>query len=75
MTDSYLLDTASIDWDEGTPVAGQYQDIYWHRGAALDEKRRVFIDPLIEQAGATRSGQVTVVELGFGFGINCLLAA
>ena len=76
MTDSYLCDNAKLDWQNEAPYSTLYQDIYWHRAGALQEKQHVFIDPLMQQTGKCRgSQQVTVCELGFGFGINCLLAA
>jgi len=76
MTDSYLCDNAKLDWQNEAPYSTLYQDIYWHRAGALQEKQHVFIDPLMKQTGKCRgSQQVTVCELGFGFGINCLLAA
>lgn len=73
---SYLVDTAEIGWEEGNPVSRKYGDIYWHRGAPLEEKTRVFVEPLLSLAGKPRAqSQVTVCELGFGFGLNCLLTA
>jgi tRNA 5-methylaminomethyl-2-thiouridine biosynthesis bifunctional protein len=73
---SYLLPHAGIDWQDNTPASTTYDDIYWHRGAALEEKQYVFIEPLKALAARMEGrSQITVCELGFGFGINCLLAA
>jgi len=73
---SYLVDTADIDWEEGNPVSKRYGDIYWHRGAPLEEKSQVFVEPLLSLVGKPEpQSQVTVCELGFGFGLNCLLTA
>ena len=73
---SYFVDPARITWEDGNPVSDLYRDIYWHRGSPLREKIRVFVEPLLSLIGKpdTRS-QVTVCELGFGFGLNCLLTA
>ncbi|MBO6702671.1 MAG: tRNA (5-methylaminomethyl-2-thiouridine)(34)-methyltransferase MnmD [Pseudomonadales bacterium] len=73
---TYLVDTAQIEWQEENPVSKVYGDIYWHRGSPLDEKAQVFLEPLLTlvQQPPERS-QVTVCELGFGFGMNCLLTA
>nr|MCS5574190.1 hypothetical protein [Pseudomonadales bacterium] len=76
MTDTYLCDPADIKWQDDTPYSNQYEDIYWNRSGVLREKQHVFIEPLMEQVKASSGGQqVTVCELGFGFGINCLLTA
>lgn len=76
MTDQYLLDHAVIEWQDGAPMSDTYGDIYWHRDRAVEEKQHVFIEPLKRLAdGIEPYTQVSVCELGFGFGINCLLAA
>ncbi len=73
MSEGYLLPNASLEWQEGTPVSSTYEDIYWHRGAALEEKSSVFVEPALSLADP--NSPFTVAELGFGFGINCLLTA
>ena len=76
MTSGYLCDYAVISWQEGEPYSPTYGDIYWHRDGALAEKQQVFIRPLQALADSLPpKSQLTVCELGFGFGINCLLAA
>lgn len=76
---SYLLEPAAISWEGGTPVSPLFEDIYWHRDQALQEKQFVFVDAVarqLEQVDSITSNlQFTVAELGFGFGINCLLTA
>lgn len=73
MSPGYLLSHAKLDWENGTPVSKIYGDIYWHRGAAVEEKTAVFVEPALTLAQSTKT--FTIVELGFGFGINCLLTA
>ena len=76
MTESYLCDPAKVDWHGEIPYSTYYQDIYWHRVGAAKEKQQVFIEPMMQLAVQTRPGeQFTVCELGFGFGLNCMLAA
>ncbi len=76
MNTSYLLEHADIRWADNAPVSNTYDDIYWQQGAAIEEKQNVFISPLNEMVGNLAGHtQFTVCELGFGFGINCLLAA
>lgn len=72
----YLCDFAELDWDDGTPRSGTYGDIYWNKGSPIAEKKHVFVSPFERHIGELPShSQVTIGELGFGFGINCLLTA
>lgn len=74
MKDSYFVEPARITWQDGNPYAADYGDIYWQRTGAIAEKQHVFVDPLFAKICQVKSfRQVTVAELGFGFGINCLL--
>ena len=76
MNPSYMLQYAQLDWSDGAPGARKFDDIYWHKDAALEEKQFVFIEPLKQLlAAAEDNSQITVCELGFGFANNCLLAA
>jgi tRNA 5-methylaminomethyl-2-thiouridine biosynthesis bifunctional protein len=78
MTDSYFVDPAELAWHDDAPFSETYQDIYWsgHDGSPLSEKQAVFVDPVRAMARQCKPGsQMTVCELGFGFGINCLLTA
>lgn len=74
----YLLATAEVEWQGDTPRSRSYDDIYWHPGRALEEKTHVFTAPLrrrLEQLRHRQALQLTVGELGFGFGVNFLLTA
>ena len=76
MTERYLCDPAKLEWHGEVPYSTEYQDIYWHRGGGAKEKQQIFIEPMMQLAGHIRPGeQFTVCELGFGFGLNCMLAA
>lgn len=78
MTDSYFVEPAELEWHNETPFSETYQDIYWsgNDGSPLNEKQAVFVEPVRTMARQCLSGsQITVCELGFGFGINCLLTA
>ena len=78
MADSYFVDPAELAWHDETPFSETYQDIYWsgHDGSPLSEKQAVFVEPVRTMARQCKSGsQITVCELGFGFGISCLLTA
>ncbi|MFT4719888.1 MAG: tRNA 5-methylaminomethyl-2-thiouridine biosynthesis bifunctional protein [Candidatus Azotimanducaceae bacterium] len=74
----YLVDHAEIQWrDDTTPWSPAYTDIYWHRLGGLAEKQHVFIEAnqLRERWQNLQQNHFTVVETGFGFGLNFLLAA
>lgn len=74
----YVQPWAEVDWQTPlTPVSRRYGDIYWSADAALAEKQHVFIagNRLPERWAALRDAHFTVCEVGFGFGVNCLLAA
>ena len=76
MTGRYLCDPAKLEWHGEVPYSTEYQDIYWHRGGGAKEKQQIFIEPMMQLADHIRPGeQFTVCELGFGFGLNCMLAA
>ena len=78
MADSYFVDPAELAWHDETPFSETYQDIYWsgHDDSPLMEKQAVFVEPVRTMARQSKPGaQITVCELGFGFGINCLLTA
>ena len=75
----YSLDVANIVWGEdGSPRAGIYGDIYFSQESGIDESRHVFLshNQLAERWQAldpNTAGQFTIVETGFGTGLNFLL--
>ncbi len=72
----YLLEPAEIVWNDQNPSSRQYGDIYGQENNFIQEKLNVFIDPFTKFVKDLPSNsQVTVCELGLGFGINLLLAA
>ena len=74
----YLLEHALIDWhDESSPWSEAFADIYWHREGGLAEKQHVFIEAnhLRERWSDLQQPQFNILETGFGFGLNFLLAA
>lgn len=76
MTSEYLCEPAELEWQADVPFSPHYDDIYWHRDGGLEEKQQVFVEPVRSMlAGATHGGQFTICELGFGFGLNCLLTS
>lgn len=77
---SYLLPAARIEWVDGErPRSLDYNDFYYGSADPVAEKEHVFLhlNRLEERwRGLSRGtrGHYTIVELGFGLGINFLLA-
>ncbi|GAB3374298.1 bifunctional tRNA (5-methylaminomethyl-2-thiouridine)(34)-methyltransferase MnmD/FAD-dependent 5-carboxymethylaminomethyl-2-thiouridine(34) oxidoreductase MnmC [Spongiibacter taiwanensis] len=79
----YALEPARIDWDDGVPVARQFADVYFSRDDGVAESRHVFLHhndlrqrwlSLASTAAPDAPGTFTIVETGFGTGLNFLLA-
>jgi tRNA 5-methylaminomethyl-2-thiouridine biosynthesis bifunctional protein len=79
MGQNYLLDQAEISWDEaGHPYSSKFNDVYYARDGGLQEKQYVFLDLnhlrlRWQNLPASSSGHFTLVETGFGTGLNFLL--
>ncbi|HIL98249.1 MAG TPA: FAD-dependent oxidoreductase [Pseudomonadales bacterium] len=79
----YFLPWAEVTWLENhTPYSPRFDDIYWSRNdnnnAGLEEKNQVFIraNQLGQRFRQLQSGDdFTILETGFGFGLNFILAA
>ena len=69
------LPTADVDFDGDRCVSRQFGDIYFSADGP-DEVRRVFLAPasVAERAQASARG-FTIAELGFGTGLNFVVAA
>ncbi len=76
----YALQTAQISWsDNGVPHADDYGDVYFSRDNGLEESRYVFLqhNHLAERWAALpkeQPGHFTILETGFGSGLNFLLS-
>lgn len=71
------LTTARIEWQNATPVAGDFGDVYFSRDQGPDETRHVFLDcnELPERWQQWQASRAFVVgETGFGTGLNLLVA-
>lgn len=71
----YVLDHASIEWQQENPYSLQHKDIYWSRGNPVQEKRHVFANQHQLQERGKGASQFTILETGFGFGNNFLITA
>lgn len=75
----YHLTLAELQWDDDhTPVAAPFGDVYFSRDNGLEESRYVFLDhnALAQRWSelSPQGGRFTIVETGFGTGLNFLLA-
>lgn len=69
---------ATIDWQDSTPVAVDFDDPYFSRQDGMAESDYVFLqgNRLSERFRTLPAGHTFVIgETGFGTGLNCLLAA
>lgn len=74
----YYIEPATISWQNGQPHADVYGDVYFSKDCGLDESRYVFLEHnLLEQRWRDldpgQRGHFTVIETGFGTGLNFLL--
>jgi tRNA 5-methylaminomethyl-2-thiouridine biosynthesis bifunctional protein len=79
MDQNYLLDQAEISWDQaGHPFASRFNDVYYSNEDGPQDKQFVFLDrnhlkSRWQRLSATTAGHFTLVETGFGTGLNFLL--
>ncbi len=73
----YLQPYAQVEWDSaGAPRSPKYGDIYWNPDQGVEEKRHVFLEANnLRERWEERKVSFSILELGFGFGLNCLLTA
>ena len=65
-----------LEWHEGQPYSPQFGDVYFSRESGLEETRHVFLhhNQLAERWQALKQPSFTIVETGFGTGLNFLCA-
>ncbi|MFL9711370.1 bifunctional tRNA (5-methylaminomethyl-2-thiouridine)(34)-methyltransferase MnmD/FAD-dependent 5-carboxymethylaminomethyl-2-thiouridine(34) oxidoreductase MnmC [Methylobacillus sp. Pita1] len=67
---------ALLEWHEGQPYSAHFGDVYFSRESGLEETRHVFLrhNQLAERWQAMQQDTFTIVETGFGTGLNFLCA-
>ncbi|MPS49102.1 bifunctional tRNA (5-methylaminomethyl-2-thiouridine)(34)-methyltransferase MnmD/FAD-dependent 5-carboxymethylaminomethyl-2-thiouridine(34) oxidoreductase MnmC [Methylobacillus sp.] len=67
---------ASLEWHEGQPYSAHFGDVYFSRESGLEETRHVFLrhNQLAERWQTMQQDAFTIVETGFGTGLNFLCA-
>ena len=76
--DWHFMPAPGINFQGDTPVSDAFNDIYYSPEDGIRESEHVFIEGshLVERIAALSSGEtLTLVELGVGTGLNCLLTA
>ena len=74
MSADKVLEAAEIEWIDQRPYSPVYGDIYYD-GNGVKEFYSVHWDPICLKKNVRTSNHFTIVELGFGSGLNFLLAA
>ncbi|MBL4798057.1 MAG: bifunctional tRNA (5-methylaminomethyl-2-thiouridine)(34)-methyltransferase MnmD/FAD-dependent 5-carboxymethylaminomethyl-2-thiouridine(34) oxidoreductase MnmC [Oleispira sp.] len=74
-TSQKQLRPAKIHWDQqGQPFSEDFNDIYFSADSAIEERRRIFINPgRLQERWQQHEGSFTLVETGFGTGLNFIL--
>lgn len=69
------LRQVNLNWDEqGQPKSEEFDDFYFNTDSGIDESRYVFINPSqLPQRWQNHKGTFTVLETGFGTGLNFIL--
>lgn len=71
------LTTAALAWADGQPLSTTFGDVYYSREDGLAESRHVFIegnDLAARWEALAPDGRFTLMETGFGTGLNFLAA-
>ena len=69
--------TANLSWRHGQPYSTQFDDVYFSSDDCLAETDYVFLqgNHLAERFNALNNDTFTIIETGFGTGLNFLCAA
>ncbi|NVK36747.1 MAG: bifunctional tRNA (5-methylaminomethyl-2-thiouridine)(34)-methyltransferase MnmD/FAD-dependent 5-carboxymethylaminomethyl-2-thiouridine(34) oxidoreductase MnmC [Gammaproteobacteria bacterium] len=71
-----MIKQAQIQWQNGSPVSTQFDDVYFSKASGIDETRYVFLEhnQLPQRWVDHPAAQFTIAETGFGTGLNFLCA-
>ena len=71
------LQTASLSWRNDAPFSEDFGDIYFNPQAGIAESLAVFIEPTLLAKRWQQDSRLefSIIETGFGAGVNFLLAA
>jgi len=74
MTDPHLPDPMIEIGEDGTPVSGVSGDVYFSKAGGVAETRHVFLNGIGAPEDWKRRDRMRIGELGFGTGVNFLVA-
>ena len=69
-----IFESADLSWDKGQPFSKKYNDIYFSKDGAA-EVERVFINPTNFNQLVRENKLTSILELGFGSGLNFCVTA
>ena len=76
-----MIKPAQIEWSDDTPISPEFDDVYFSKASGIEETRYVFLEQnhlptrwneLLSPENT--QGSFTIVETGFGTGLNFLCA-
>lgn len=69
------LTPAKVHWDpQGQPFSEDFNDVYFNTDSGIDESHFVYINPSrLQERWQQHQGSFTLVETGFGTGLNFIL--
>ena len=67
------MEQARIDWQDGTPRSRRFGDVYFSAEDGAGESRHVFLDGIGAPATWAGRRRFTIIETGFGSGLNFAL--
>ena len=68
------LNSSGIDWQDGTPHSAVFGDVYFSKTDGVGETRHVFLGGIAAPDVWQNRKRFTIGELGFGTGLNVLVA-
>ncbi len=73
MSESFYIPPAKLQWQEQTPRAADYDDIYFSQGLGPEESHYVFLEQNRLPQRWREGSHFTIAETGFGTALNFLL--
>ncbi len=69
-----MIKPANIQWSNGIPFSGEYDDYYFSKLSGIDETRYVFLEnnQLPQRWNSLQYNHFSICETGFGTGLNFL---
>lgn len=70
------MNETKIRWEDGVPVSEEFDDVYFSKENGLEESRYVFLQGnKLEERWKNNNSNFTIIETGFGTGLNLLTSS